>query len=202
MNLKHMLASLLLVTCKPVGAQQAELIWISLANQAEDEARMAAELRAVIRSHDVQSWMLTDRIIIDRTQIPHSHPVLTIHTRHIGDEAGLMSTFVHEQLHWLEDEPWLENFQAAMSEFEELYPEVPTSREGGASDRRSTYRHLLVCDMELQAMTALVGETVARQTLAGQTHYEWIYDKVLNDPRVRETVLKHGLDVSAGVHDL
>ena len=48
-------------------------------------------------------------------------------------------------------------------------------------------------------MTKLVGESAARQTLAGQTHYEWIYDKVLTDPRIREIVLKHGFDVSAGV---
>ena len=202
MKLNHIIASLLLTACVTAGAQQADIVWIGLANQAEDEAVTAAELRAVIRKHDVESWMLTNRIIIDRTRIPHSHPVLTIHTRHIGNEIGLMSTFVHEQLHWLQDEPWLERFQAAMDEFEAVFPEVPSSREGGARDRRSTYRHLLVCDMELQAMTTLVGEAAARETLAAQTHYEWIYDKVLNDPRVRVIVLKHGFDVSAGVRNL
>lgn len=200
MKLKDLFASVLLVASGSAVAQQAGVVWIGLANQAEDEAVMAAELRAVLRSHDVEAWMLTDRIIIDRTQIPHSHPVLTIHTRHIGNELGLMSTFVHEQLHWLEAELWLEDFEAAMDEFEERFPEVPSSREGGASDRRSTYRLLLVCDMELQAMTTLVGEVAARQTLGRKTYYKWIYDKVLTDPRVRKIVLKHGFDVSGGVY--
>jgi hypothetical protein len=109
----------------------------------------------------------------------------------------LLSTFLHEQLHWLEDaRP--DAYRAAMRELRERYPEVPTAAEGGARDEESTYRHLLVCDLEYQAMTALVGPDRARQTLARITHYAWIYDKVLNDPRVREVVLRNGFDVRTG----
>jgi hypothetical protein len=53
--------------------------------------------------------------------------------------------------------------------------------------------------MELQALTTLVGQKVARETLAQITHYEWIYDKVLGDPRVREVALKHGFNVENGI---
>ena len=35
-------------------------------------------------------------------------------------------------------------------------------------------------------MTQLYGEERAREVLAAMTHYQWIYDRVLNDPRVRE----------------
>jgi hypothetical protein len=56
-----------------------------------------------------------------------------------------------------------------------------------------------VCDLEYQAMTALVGEAAARETLAGINYYQWIYEKVLNDPQVREVALRHGFDVSKGV---
>lgn len=73
---------------------------------------------------------------------------------------------------------------AAMEDFEALFPNVPSSADGGARDDRSTYRHLPVCDMEYQALTALVGEGTAREALAGITHYEWIYQKVLNDLRI------------------
>ena len=61
-----------------------------------------------------------------------------------------------------------------------------------------TWRHLLVCDLEYKAITALVGEEVARETLAGITHYEWIYERVLDDSRVREVARRHGFDVSEG----
>lgn len=160
---------------------------------------MACQLRALLRTHDLEPWIMTRRVLIDEEQIPHSHPVLTIHTRHIGDELGLLSTFVHEQLHWLEEEPWVDDFRAAMKEFEAMFPDVPSSSEGGARDSDSTYRHLLVCDMEYQALSALVGDIAARETLSKMTHYKWIYEKVLSDPRVRQVALRHGFDVSTGV---
>lgn len=182
------------------GAEASpHIIWIGLAHGSKAEALMAAELRALNRQYDLEPWILTRRILIDENKLPHSHPVLTIHTRHIGDALGLLATLVHEQLHWLEEDPWLEGFRAAMTDFEELFPDVPSSVAGGARDDQSTYRHLLVCDMEYQAMTALVGETAARETLGQFTHYEWIYDKVLNDPQIREVALRHGFDVSEGV---
>lgn len=187
-----------------VHAQEADgvrprAIWIGLENGTEEEARMARELRTLLRTYDLEPWILTRRILIDESRIPHSHPVLTIHTRHIGDQLGLLSTFVHEQLHWLEEEPWLSEFRTTMKDFEALFPEVPSSNEGGARDDQSTYRHLLVCDMEYQAMAVLVGEVAARETLFKMTHYWWIYDKVLTDPRVRRVALEHGFDVSTGV---
>lgn len=187
------------VSAKELQDTDSRVVWIGLANGLEAEAIMAAELRVLIREHDVEPWILTRKVLIDKEQIPHSHPVLTIHTRHVGEELELLATFVHEQLHWLEEAPWLESFRAAMKDFEELFPEVPSSKDGGARDRRSTYRHLLVCDMELQALTTLVGQAAARETLAQATHYEWIYDVVLKDPRIREVALRHGFDVSEGV---
>jgi hypothetical protein len=195
---------LLLVTPLVIGASDEQetdgrVIWIGLANGSEAETIMAKELRDLIRTHDIEPWVLTNKIFIDERQIPHSHPVLTIHTRHIGAEQELLSAFMHEQLHWLEEEPWLGNFRAAMRDFENLFPEVPSSADGGARDKHSTYRHLLVCDMELQVMTALIGQTPAREILAKMTHYEWIYEQVLNDPRVREVALTHGFDVSQGI---
>jgi hypothetical protein len=45
---------------------------------------MASELRDLIRTHDVEPWIATRKILVAYDQIPHSHPVLTIHTRHIG----------------------------------------------------------------------------------------------------------------------
>ena len=118
--------------------------------------------------------------------------MLTIHTRHLGDDDMLLTTFVHEQFHWLEDGETLAAFRAAMTDFEQMYPEAPAREGGGARDRESTYRHLIVCDMEFQAMTRSIGEVRARELLASITHYEWIYQRVLTDRRVREVVERHG----------
>jgi hypothetical protein len=177
----------------------SDIIWIGLAHESEAEAVVASQLRALIRKYELVPWIRTRRILIDEDQIPHSHPVLTIGTGNIDDEPGLLAAFIHEQLHWLEEEPWIADFRATMEEFGKLFPDVPSSAEGGARDDTSTYRHLLVCDMEYQAVSALVGVEAAREVLSGYTHYEWIYDKVLTDPRVREVVLRHGFDVSDGV---
>lgn len=197
--MQNIVIGLLLALLPAVAlAAPAEPLWIGLAHGSEKEAAMAAELRAVMREHGLEPWLLTRQVLVDERQIPHSHPVLTIHTRHLGDESGLLSMFIHEQLHWLEEPPTRDAFHAAMGDFEALFPDVPGPNDGGARDRESTYRHLLVCDMELQAMTALVGEAAARETLAGITHYEWIYRQVLTDPRVREVALRHGFDVSKG----
>ncbi|HEX9853293.1 MAG TPA: hypothetical protein VGA68_09780 [Woeseiaceae bacterium] len=177
-------------------AANSGVVWIGLANGTEAEATMAAELRALIGKYDVEPWILTRSVLIDENQIPHSHPILTIHTRHIGEELELLATFVHEQLHWLDQEPWRADFEAAMQDFEAQFPEAPSAAEGGARDVQSTYRHLLVCDLEYQAMTALVGAATARETLAATRHYQWIYHTVLNDRRVREIALRRGFDVS------
>jgi hypothetical protein len=50
--------------------------------------------------------------------------------------------------------------------------------------------------MEFQALTILVGEPAARRVLAAKPYYTWIYDRVLHDPAVRATNIRHGFVVS------
>ena len=185
-------AALATVATLLMSADAEGQISVELAHGSEAEERTRDQLLRLVDEYDVSAWLYTDRVIIDQTQIPHSHPVLTLHTRHLGDDPHLLSTFVHEQFHWLEDGKTLGRFRAAMRDFEEMFPEVPSSDEGGARDDESTYRHLLVCDLEFQAMSRLMGEDQARALMASITHYEWIYETVLTDPRVRDVVVRHG----------
>lgn len=168
---------------------------VRLANGSEAEARTRDQLLRLVREHDVSEWIHTTEILIDETQIPHSHPVLTLHTRHLGNDLALMSTFIHEQFHWLEEGETLHDFRAAMRDFEAIFPDAPGRSGGGARDVESTYRHLVVCDLELQGMTRLFGEQRARETLGAITHYEWIYERVLGDPRIREVNRRHGFTI-------
>lgn len=181
----------------PASGQPASgSLSIRLAHDGDRERRTAEALRQILERYDVDPWQWTDAVLIDQDAIPHSHPILTLHTRHLGDEPTLLSTYIHEQLHWIEDarQP---GFERAMDEFREIWPSVPSRQEGGASDARSTYRHLIVCRLEYEVMAGLVGPDEARRVLEAQTHYEWIYERVLDDPRVPEVLARWGFDAES-----
>ena len=117
-------------------------------------------------------------------------PVLTLTGPEDDDDAQL-AVFLHEQLHWyvMRDQQRLGKTIAA---FRQLFPEVPSGR-AGARDEQSTYLHLVVCDLELQAMTRLVGEEKARAVIEGWSHYTWIYEQVLANPEVRRINQRLGM---------
>ena len=69
---------------------------------------------------------------------------------------------------------------------------MPTGR-AGARDEQSTYLHLVICDLELQAMSRLVGEEKAREVIQGWEHYTWIYEQVLGNPEVRRVNERFGM---------
>ncbi len=183
----------LLAGLSPLGAQETP-ISVSTAADTPAERATREQLLRLLAEHDIERWLYTREVLIDETEIPHSHPVLTLHTRHRGNDLDLMATFIHEQYHWLVDDHKADE-EAAIEAFREIFPDPPSSEEGGARDKYSSYLHLIVCDLEFQGMTALFGEDTARRVLAGTTHYEWIYERVLGDPRVREINERFGFVV-------
>ena len=172
------------------SAQSAPELEITFEHNSAAERATAEQLKKTLQKFDVAKWIYTRRIHIDERSIPHSHPVLTLRTRHRGNENGLLATFLHEQFHWLEEGN--SHFKAAMDSFATVYPDAPSRGPEGARDLESTYRHLLVCDLEFQAMTQLVGVERARATLSANSHYTWIYERVLKDGKVRDIVRAHG----------
>ena len=46
-------------------------------------------------------------------------------------------------------------------------------------------------------LTRLLGEERARAVLASITHYPWIYQRVLEDTRIREINRRHGFVLEA-----
>lgn len=178
------------------GAQQAGSITVALEHDNEREQQAQRQLERLLETFDVEHWIFTPDIRIAAMEVPHSHPVLTVNTKYLDDDHRQMSTFLHEQFHWwVIEEGRDRNLQTAIDEFAAMYPETPARADGGASDTRSTYLHLVVCDLELQAMAVLIGEEAARGLIATQDHYQWIYDKVLSDPAVREVNARNGLIV-------
>ena len=167
---------------------------VTLEHASEREIQTRDSLLSLVAQYDVERWISTWTIRIDEQDTPHSHPVLTLHARHLGDDMRLLAVFLHEQFHWwVTEDGRSEKKDLAMAEFAKLFPEVPPRREGGANDAESTWLHMVVCDLEFQAMTALLGEEAARQLMARTTPYPWIYNKLLTDPRLRAVNIRHGL---------
>lgn len=178
------------------AASAQEKITITLAQGSGDEARAKEQLERLLARHDLSRWIFTRAVVIDeKTRIPHSHPKLTLNTRHLLDDELLLSTFVHEQAHWLVVQRG-KDAEAAMKELRVLFPKIPVGYPEGARGERSNYIHLIVIYLEYRALRELLGELRARQVMEFWTHdhYTWIYKTVLERPRdIGNIAFKHKL---------
>lgn len=194
--LNKLIALFILATLSitPVGAQ--DTVKITLANSTPAEQHAKAQLERLMKSYDLSKWIATRSIVIDeKTGIPHSHPVLTLNTRHNKDDELLVSTFVHEQMHWfvIQDQ---RDLGAAIEELKKMFPGAPAGPPEGARDLNSTYLHIAVCYLEYRALRELMGELRAKQVIEFWTtdHYRWIYRTVLERPRdIGQIMFKHKL---------
>jgi hypothetical protein len=155
---------------------------ILLKNCTPAEERMRTVLFSLLAKYDLTGWIFTNAIEVDEMARPHSHPVLTLNTEYKQDEIMALSEFVHEQLHWFEEEH-ADSRDRAIDETALFYPNVPSMRPEGVGDETSTRLHLLVCYLEFQAMECFVGNRMARETMTAlsQHHYCWVYRTILSD---------------------
>ena len=173
-------------------------IEIKLRNDTDAERQTKVQLERLLNSYDLSKYTFTRQVVIDEHAIPHSHPVLTLHTRHLNSDDQLLSTYVHEQLHWYlaaHDQ----QTQAAEAELRKLYPKVPTGYPDGAQDEESTYLHLIDCYLELQADRHLMGPQRAAEVIQfwSGDHYRWVYKTVLQDEaRIAQIVKRQNLELN------
>ena len=167
-----------LACCFLFGA--TEDLEISLAHGTTSEVETRDQLQRLLANYDLSDWLWTRKIVIDNHSIPHSRPVLTLHSRHVNDELLLLSTFVHEEYHWYET-AHSDDTAAAITEFKAEFPGLPAGGMDGASDEESSYLHIIVCYAERQKMKALVGPERARQIMEfwAEDHYRATYRLVL-----------------------
>lgn len=64
----------------------------------EEQAR--EQLLRLMERYDLRRWQFTDAVRIETGVIPHSHPMLTLNTRHLDDDHTALSVYIPEQLHW------------------------------------------------------------------------------------------------------
>lgn len=175
---------------------QAQQLTITLANDSEKEKKVKEKLQKLLKEKDVSNWIFKDTIVIDENRrIPGSHPVLTLTARYVNDDELLLSTFVHEQIHWFTYNNH-DKVNEAVKELEVMFPKVPYASKEGAKNERSTYVHLIVNFLEYKAARELQGELKAKQIMDYWMthHYTWIYKTVLernND--LSKILFKHDL---------
>ena len=168
------------------GAQTVETgdgipITITLRDGNAREVMGRKKLIQTLPQYALRPWVYTRKVQISSEGLPHSHPVLTLTTEseYFEDNLRQLSTFIHEQMHWFEEEPDREAaVDRAIEDLEAMYPDAPG--ESGR-ERYGVYNHLIVCWLTLDAMAELVGEEEARRIQRTQDHYFWIYERVLSD---------------------
>jgi len=184
---------------RPVWTGEVPLV-IWLTRGSEPEARTREQLRRLLGAHDLSPWTLTRSVQIDQEAIPHSHPVLTLHARHLAQDDLLLATYIHEQCHW-HLERQRDAVDAAVTELKKSYPRVPVGGADGARSERSSYEHLIIGWLELDGVRQLLGPQRARAAIAYWTHdhYRWIYRTVLADAdAIGRLVQRHGLGITSG----
>jgi len=184
-------AALVLLVCSGAASAADLGLKISLAHDSERERQTQAQLERLLQAYDVSRWVHTRDIVIDETEIPHSHPVLTLHARHLKDDDLLLSTFVHEQTHRMLDEHPAER-AAAVRELKRLYPRIPTGYPEGSDSAEVNYDHLIVIYIEYRVDQRLMGELRARAVMEflANDHYRRLYREVLRNPEKVGAIVK------------
>lgn len=93
------------MACATVGALAttllaAELLSIKLKHNSPREVQTKAELERVVRDYDLRKFTFIREVVIEEQAINHAFPILTLNARFADTEDELLSSFVHEQLHW------------------------------------------------------------------------------------------------------
>ena len=188
-------AALLPAALFSVSCLAAPQMSVTLAHNSPDEQKTQAQLAGLMNKHDVSKWVRTRQVIIAEKEIPHSHPVLTLNTRHLDRDDLLLSTFVHEQIHWAIDAKPAP-LAAAVKELKARYPVLPVGYPKGANDAQGNYEHLIVIYLEDQANRQLLGLQGARQVMQywARDHYTALVDIVVRDnASIAAIVKRHGL---------
>jgi hypothetical protein len=191
-----MIRSLLVVSVAFLTSAHAhENLDITLAHGSKSELQTKAQLQGLLTHYDCANWVFTRQVIIEEGAIPHSHPTLTLNTRHLGRDDLLLSTFLHEQMHWFLS-AHESDADAAMNDLRKIYPAAPIGFPEGSADEPGNYEHLLVVYLEYKADQELLGKAGARKVMDfwAQDHYKWIYSTVLKDETtIARVLLKYKL---------
>jgi hypothetical protein len=146
----------------------------------ERETQTKQQLENLLSKYNLDKYLFSKEVVIAWLAVSHSDPVITLGTNHLENDNELLSVFLHEELH-----VYLglnkENTENAISQLKSIYPDVPNESKGGAKTEYSTYLHLIVCFLEYEELTKIIGMDEAIKTLLSNSKYKWVYEKVIKD---------------------
>jgi hypothetical protein len=173
----------------------ADAVFIKLAHNTGRERQTSEQLQQIISSYDLSKYSFTREVVIEERAMNHAFPVLTLNVRFADSADELLSSYVHEQLHWYLREHDAQQ-KAAIAELRQMYPNAPVGLPRGADSAYSTYGHLVDCYLEIQADRELIGPKRTDEVIRNKPWYTWIYSTVLRDEqRVRDVVDEHNLRI-------
>ena len=183
------------------SALAVDPVSIQLAHHTPREMQTAQTLKRVLSKYDLSKYDLskytfTREVIIEERAMNHAFPVLTLNVRFADSPDELLSSFVHEQLHWyLRDHDAQQ--KAAIAELRQMYPNAPVGLPEGADTAYSTYGHLVDCYLEIQADRELLGPKRTDEVIKNKPWYTWIYKTILRDEgKIRGVVQEHNLEIN------
>src|SRR6266567_905420 len=173
----------------------ADPLSIQLARPTPREMQTAQTLKQVLSSYDLKKYTFAREVVIEERAMNHAFPVLTLNARFADSPDELLSSFVHEQLHWYLREHNSQQ-KAAIAELRQMYPNAPVGLPEGAENAYSTYGHLVDCYLEIEADRQLIGAERTMAVIKDKGHYTWIYSTILRDEdKVRGVVQQHNLEI-------
>ncbi len=139
--------------------------------------------------YNLKPFLYTKKIRIVPNEPSHSHPVLTINTRFAEQPRKLLATLLHEEFHW-----WVakkkSSYKVARAQLGKLFPRPTVYR----NNLEGTYEHLVVCYLELRALTVFLGPQEARKTvielMSKDKTYPWIYSQVLTKHELLKKIVE------------
>lgn len=159
------------------------------------EMQVSSELEEILKKYDVSKYTFTKTVIIEERTMNHAFPDLTLNVHFLGSDDELLSSFLHEQLHWyLRDHPM--QMERAVKELRTLYPKVPVGLPEGADTEYSTYGHLVDCYLEIQADRQIMGPQRTDQVIKNKPWYTWIYQTITRDEKtIADIATKNHLEI-------
>jgi hypothetical protein len=157
---------------------------IDLDHAQREGDRVRDMLMALRRRHDLSRYQYTGIVRIVPGSDTFAQPVLTLGNRFATTEDELLSTYLHEQMHWYLwylGTPERDMLAPFMDELVRRYPDAPTAPPDGALGYDATYLHLVVNWLEITATSEYIGRERAVAVAKAQRTYRWIYRTVLRD---------------------
>jgi hypothetical protein len=180
---------------RPKG--EAFRIDVDLEHARREADRVRNMLHALRRRHDLSRYEYTRVVRIVPGSDTFSHPMLTLGNRFTDSEDLLLSTYLHEQMHWYLwylDTPERDPVAPFLDELVRRYPEAPTELPDGARNYESTYLHLVINWLEVATTAEFIGRVRACAVAEAQSTYRWIYRTVLKDwDSLADLFERHGI---------